>query len=69
MSVNSASSSIPAVSLAYIASPDDALDLINATQSDLTDQMRNAISSQVTVGGEIFNYTLVLFDTFPAMVQ
>ena len=53
MYVNSASSSVSAVSLAYITSPDDALDLNNATQSDLTDQMRNAISTQVSLAASL----------------
>lgn len=55
MSINPASSSVTAISLAYISSPDDALDLSNATQSTLTDQLRESISAQVTVAGSLIN--------------
>lgn len=55
MSVNSASSSVAAVSIAYISSPDDALDLSNTIQSNLTDQMRDSISSQITVAASLVN--------------
>lgn len=55
MSVNSASSSVAAFSLAYISSPSDAVDLSNTIQSNLTDQMRDAISSQITVAALLVN--------------
>jgi len=55
MSISPASSSVTAVSLAYIASPDDALDLSNATQSKLTDKLGEAISARITVAGSLIN--------------
>lgn len=55
MSISPASSSVTAASLAYIASPDDALDLSNATQSNLTDKLSEAISAQITVSGSLIN--------------
>lgn len=55
MSINPASSSAPSVSLAYISSPDDALDLSNATQSDLTDTLSNAISVRISAAGSLLN--------------
>lgn len=58
MSINSASSSVTAVSLAYISSPDDALDLSNATQSELTDKLGESISARITVAGSLINKLL-----------
>lgn len=55
MNINSASSSVTAVSLAYISNPDDALDLSNATQSELTDKLGEAISARITVAGSLIN--------------
>lgn len=58
MSISPSSSSVTAVSLAYISSPDDALDLSNATQSTLTDQLREAISTRVALAGSLVNKLL-----------
>lgn len=55
MSISPAGNSATAISLAYISSPDDALDLSNATQSELTDKLRESISVQVTVAGSLIN--------------
>lgn len=55
MSISPAGNSATAISLAYISSPDDALDLSNATQSELTDKLRESISAQVTVAGSLIN--------------
>lgn len=58
MSVNPASSSVSGASVAYISSPDDALDLSNATQSELTDKLSEAISARITFAGSLIDKLL-----------
>lgn len=55
MNISPASSSLSAVSLAYISNPDDALDLSNATQSELTDKLSDAISARISIAGALVN--------------